>query len=279
MPPREQFQLVRANIRYQLTEWGLKSPQLGNDKTVYVIGLIGSGRWYLNEIILKNLGERAKYFRDVLEFPIHSTPTSMIYSGHSTLKYASSGLQSPEVTGRILEAVRSGTANLIFVYRHPLDSLLTNWVWWRKLFEEKTSYSGISQIYRNTDDLCTDLDQNFAEFEIFSQGGPLYFWASSGLPFLSFSRFVEETELYLKAATLALRLEDFMVDPRGGFLKLADFMSVAVDERHLRVLPPKSKPYGHLVVQEKVPRFRRFVDVLDSDTKRRIEEIGYGLTG
>jgi hypothetical protein len=270
---------VRAHVRYQLVEWGWRRPQLGNDKTAYIVGLLGSGRWYINELILKNFGERARYFRDELHFQFHSEPTSLIYSGHATMKHASSGLQTPEVTSHILEAVRSGTANLIFVYRHPLDSLLTNWVWWRKLFEEKTCYSGISQIYRNSDELCTDLDQNFAEFEIFSQGGPLYFWANSGPPFLSFSTFVEETELYLKTATLALRLENFAVDPRGGFLKLADFMSVAVDERHLRVPPPKSKPYGHLVVQENVPRFRRFVDVLDSDTKRRIEAIGYSLTG
>ena len=55
----------------------------------------------------------------------------MIYSGHATMRHVSRGQMPPAVMSHILEAVRSGFADLIFVYRHPLDSLLTNWVWWR----------------------------------------------------------------------------------------------------------------------------------------------------
>jgi hypothetical protein len=50
----------------------------------------------------------------------------MIYSGHATMRHVSRAQELPEVMGRILEAVGSGFANLTFVYRHPLDSLLTN---------------------------------------------------------------------------------------------------------------------------------------------------------
>ena len=36
----------------------------GSDRTAYVIGLFGTGRQYVNEVIRHNIGDRAKYFRD-----------------------------------------------------------------------------------------------------------------------------------------------------------------------------------------------------------------------
>jgi hypothetical protein len=46
----------------------------------------------------------------------------MIYSGHATMKHISRAQEPPAVMRRILEAVRSGFADVIFIYRHPLDS-------------------------------------------------------------------------------------------------------------------------------------------------------------
>ena len=56
-----------------------------NDKTAYIIGLFGTGRRYINELMLQNIGERAKYFRDTIR--LHPGPTPMIYSGHATVRY------------------------------------------------------------------------------------------------------------------------------------------------------------------------------------------------
>ena len=95
-----------------------------NFRTAYVIGLFGSGRQYVVGLILENAGERAKYFRDVIR--VHPGPTPMIYSGHATIKRVSRAQHVPEETSRILESVKAGSADLIFVYRHPLDSLLSN---------------------------------------------------------------------------------------------------------------------------------------------------------
>jgi hypothetical protein len=239
------------------------------------MGLYGSGRLYITGLMLQNLGERANYFRDCIRF--HPGPTSLIYSGHATIRYVSRGQALPAVTSRILEAVRSGFADLIFVYRHPLDSLLTNWIWFRVYDRDKTVISGISQVYKNTDDLCADLEQNFSEFKAFAEGDP-GFWATiRGRRFLSFQEFVEETELYLQAATLTLRLEDFMIDPLKEFSKIVEVMSVDLDLSRLCVAPPRTKPYGYLAVTEKVPRFRSYINGLDAETKRRIEKIGYNV--
>ena len=279
-PPREQL----ATVQYYFTQpvtprWYV--PRLGKDRTAYVIGLVGTGRFYVTRLIFGNIGKRAKYFR--AEIRLHPGRTSMIYSGHATMKYVSRGQELPAVTSRILEAVRLRIADLIFVTRHPLDSLLSNWIWWWHISRgdgvTSTISRTISDLYKNTDDFCADLEQNFLNFKAFAEGDPDYFAAVGGPRFLSFPEFVEETELYLQSATLTLRFEDFMIDPVKEFSKIVDVMSVDLDLSRIRVPHPITKPYRYLVVQEKVPRFRDFINGLDAETKRRMEKIGYKVRG
>ncbi len=271
--PREKMHSVR--YRLEVRDWYWKIHRPGNDRTAYVIGLFGNGRTYINELMVQNIGERAKYLRQELRF--HPYPTSLIYTNHATIRHAGRLMVLPAVTGRILESVRSGFADLIFVYRHPLDSLLTNWVWWRIYLRDNIMVPSISQVYKNTDELCADLEQNFLEFKAFAEGGPDFWAGIPGPRFLSFPEFVEEIELYLQSDALSLRLEDFMNDPLKEFSKIARVMSVDLDLSRVRVAPPRSKPYGYLAVKEKVPRFRDFIDGLDAETKRRIEKIGYEM--
>jgi len=258
--------------------WGaIEQFNLGNDRTAYLIGLFGTGRWYVIELMLANIGARAKYVKDAIRF--HPGPTSMIYSGHATMKYVSSLQHPPVITRLILQAVRDGFADLIFVYRHPLDSLLTNWIWWRTYIHDDKMIRGISDVHKTTDDLCADLEQNYGDFEAFAAGDPVFFADARDQRFLSFSEFVEETELHLQSATLTLRLEDFMIDPVREFSKIGKVMSVDLDVSRWRAVPLRAKLYGHLEVRDKVPRFRDFIDGLSAETKGRIEKIGYGLDG
>jgi hypothetical protein len=250
---------------------------MGNLRTAYIIGLFGTGRRYINELMLQHIGERAQYFRDTIR--LHQGPTPMIYSGHVTVKYPCRAQELPVVMRLILDSVRSRFADSIFIYRHPLDSLLTNWVWWHTYIRENKAVSGISQAYANADELCDDLEREFSEFKAFAEGDPRFFAAAPGPRFLSFPEFVEETELHLDAATLALRLEDFMTDARREFSKIAAVMSVELDLSRSSIAPPRTKPYGYLAVQEKVPQFRDFVNRLDAETRNRIERIGYCITG
>ncbi len=246
---------------------------MGYDRTAYIIGLFGTGRSYLTELMLYNIGERGKYVRDTIR--LHPGPTPMIYSGHATIKYVSRAQHLPPVMSRILEAVKLGFADLIFLYRHPLDSLLTNWVWWRTYIRDHTMVKGISEVYKNTDGLCADLAQNFAEFKSFAEGDPGFFVSLQGPRFLSFPEFVEETDLHRQSARLALRLEDFMTDPFREFSKIIEVILGDRDWGRVSLTPPRTKPYGYLAIQQNVPRFRNFIDGLDPETKRRIEKIGY----
>jgi len=250
-------------------------PHQWNDRTGYVIGLFGSGRLYLWQSLMQNIGRRARYLRDGVGF--QKGPTSMIYVGHATMKYPSRAQVPPPVTSRILQAVESRFADLAFVYRHPLDSLLTNWIWWRNYIRRGAMVSGISEVYKNTDHFCVDLETCFSEFEAFAEGDPAFFATSIGPPFLSFREYVEETELFIQTAQISSRMEDFAIDPLKEFSKILELMSIDLDLRRLHLPPPQAKAFRFLEVKEKVPRFRDFIAGLDAETKGRIESIGYTL--
>jgi hypothetical protein len=269
---------AHAAVRYHWLNVGVpgwRVPRLGNDRTAYIVGLFGSGRWYVNELLLQNMGKRANFFRDAIHF--HPGPTSMIYSGHATLRHVSHLSHAPELTKLLLEAVQSGIADWIFVYRHPLDSLLTNWIWWRTYLREKRSISGIAEVFKSTDDLCAELEQAFPEFKAFADGDPNCFGTAPGPRFVSFAEFVEETELQRQAASLTLRLEDFVIDPVQEFCRIVEVISADVDLSRLSVPRPRAKPYRYLAVEDKVPQFRNFIDGLNAETKGRIERIGYSV--
>jgi len=153
--------------------------------------------------------------------------------------------------------------------------LLTNWIWWRGYIRDNRVSTIASQVHKNTEELCEDLERNFSGFKAFAEGSRDFFGAMPDPIFLSFPEFVEETELFVEAATLTLRLEDCGTDPLKEFSKIVDVMSVSLDLRHLQVVPPRAKPYGYLAVKERVPRFGDFISSLDPLTKERIEKIGY----
>jgi hypothetical protein len=264
--------IVFLAIRSRFADWRGIVPHVGNDRTAYVIGLGGSGRSYLVRLLLVHIGIRAWNYRNGIR--LHPGPTSMIYTGHPTIRF------NPDVSGSIFEAVSSGIADLIFVYRHPLDSLLTNWVWWRTTNLDSAVRTGdfIETKYKNTDDLCAELEKNFLEFRAFAEGHCDVFAARSGQRFWSLAEFIEETESYINAATISLRFEDFMIDPVIEFSKIAKVMSVDLDLSRIRIARPRTKPYRFLTVKASVPQFRDFVDGLDSETKKRIGRMGYSLS-
>jgi hypothetical protein len=270
----QRLQVARAALNHQLVASGWPVNYQGYDRTAYIIGLYGTGRSYIATLITQHLGKRAIYLREYIRY--HPAPTSLIYSGHAALKHAAYGQAPPEMTHRVLQSVRAGHADLIFIYRHPLDSLLTNWSLLRTHIRENAHMTGsISKVYENTHELCADLERNFAEFEAFADGDPSFSASLPGPRFLSFAEFVEETALFIEIATLSLRLEDFMIDPLKEFSKITQVMSVDLDSTALRLARPRTQPYRYKAVAEGVPRFRRFIDELDAQTRERIEQLGY----
>ena len=276
----QRLQVARAEVRHLVAASGLPITSKGCDRTAYVIGLFGTGRHYIKELIAANLGKRAIYLIEGIRY--HPAPTSLVYSYHATIKYTRMFQEPPELTSQLLHSVRSGFADLIFIYRHPLDSVLTNWVWLRTYFHRRSrGYWGedILMAYRSTEDLCADLEKNFAEFKAFADGDASFSASLPGPRFLSFAEFVEETTLFIECATLSLRLEDFMIDPLKEFSKMLRVMSVDLDTIALRLPRPRTERYRYRKVAERVPQFQAFIDELDPETKRRIERMGYQIDG
>ena len=246
--------------------------------TIYIVGLFGSGRLYLGDAICKHIGERALHFRDELRH--ESTPTSMIYSGHMTLRYVSRGLNPPEFANRIVESVRSGAGKMIFIYRHPLDSLLTNWVWWRSYLRAgaiATEHGAfISSSFQNLDTLCEIVEQEWASFEAFASGDPAFFADLPGARFLSFAEFVEESVLLFEQATLRLPFEAFMTNPYAALVKVINVISPEMRlSFSVHIRRPQSKPGTHLFVMKGVPRFNEFVNSISPETRRLMLKLGY----
>ncbi len=265
--------LVQHRLIGYLARRGWDVEYQGEDRTTYIIGLFGSGRWYLNALLLQHMAERSQYFTDAIR--CHPGPTPMIYSGHATLRHPSRAQERPELMQHVLHSARCGFADVIFIYRHPLDSLLTNWVWWRNFLRDRRMITGIAQIYPDDTALCADLEQDFASFKAFADGDPGFFSASPGPPFLSFSQFVEETSLFIRAASLSVRLEEFSVDAPGQFLRVAHTMSAEVDLECTQVSPPRSQPYRHRCIAERVARFRDYIEHIDPQSRALIEAMGY----
>jgi hypothetical protein len=86
---------------------------------------------------------------------LRRVPTSMVFSGHATIKYSSIGQAPPEITNSLIKLAQSRAADLIFICRHPVDSLLTNWIWGLQMNSGSTTRAYVSQIYKNIDGLCT----------------------------------------------------------------------------------------------------------------------------
>ena len=61
-------------------------------KTAYVIGLFGTGRRYINELILQNIGERAKYFRDTIRFHPRSDTYDLQWPCHYEAYFSGAGV-------------------------------------------------------------------------------------------------------------------------------------------------------------------------------------------
>jgi hypothetical protein len=274
----DRTQAFVAIARHRLTRLNPFRGKAGSPTTIYVVGLFGSGRLYLGDVICNHIGERARHFRDELRH--ESTPTAMIYSGHMTLRHVARGLNSPEFANCIVESVRSGAGKMIFIYRHPLDSLLTNWVWWRSYLRAgsiATEHGAfISSSFKSLDALCEIVEQEWANFETFAAGDPAFFTDMPGARFLSFAEFVEESVLLFEQATLRLPLEAFMANPYAAFVKVIDVISPEMRlSCSLHIRRPQSKPGAHLFVMKSVPRFNEFVRSISPETKRLMLKLGY----
>ena len=110
--------------------------------------------------------------------------------------------------------MQKGYHQVIFMLRHPLDTLFSNFFWWHHCLSIKNSHSlGISSLYRNLDDFIEFLEINIQDFENFIYTGEITPGNNGFGKFLTFSEFLIETINWMQLNNVhVFKFEDFLVD-------------------------------------------------------------------
>jgi hypothetical protein len=249
-------------------------------RPTYIIGIFGSGRMYLTSLVLHTDPEVAYYYRGEWRHYLGNIP--VILSGHVTSMYEGAFCDRPDYGRVLLERAAAGLINLVFVYRHPLDSLLSNWVWFRKFLRQEKPASGIAASYKTEADLHRDLSENFDEFCLFCEGSKDFARVATGTSrdwrFLSLLEFIHETEVFLSSANVhAFRFEDFQIDAATQFKRFASILAPDLPPKLDQLPAPQAASSRYLSARENVSAFRAKIDSLPTHITKRIVALGYSV--
>lgn len=249
-------------------------------RPTYLLGLYGTGRWYINQLIMRSAGAWSYYFQDRLGIQLDGPP--VIWSGHTTVqKPVVAGHAGSDYGQSILDLGRNGLANIVFLYRHPLDSAISNWVWWRTLLEQKRYIMGIGERYKTDDELFADLRANFYEFALFCTGSIdfMKLYGAPYPPFFSLTDFVSETAYFLNCDFVhKFRFEDFLADPRAQFSRFMNIVDPSAQLSLEDLAEPKAaKKSKYVLAMEQVSEFKQLMDTLPRQLRADIRKMGYDL--
>jgi len=212
-------------------------------KPTYIVGLFGSGRLYIKDLIVNSGLEIAYYFRDGMHDYTGAVP--VILSGHVTSMYKSAMCRPPDVGRRLFDRAAARLINLVFIYRHPLDSLLTNWAWFREYLRNQKMTSGIAGAYKSEEEFQRTLNDNIHEFFLFCGGSKDFARSLAGADvdwsFLSLLEFIHETEVFVSHPNVnCFRFEDFKSNPAKEFQRLVSIVAPDLSPESGKVFAPRS---------------------------------------
>ncbi|OAH08972.1 hypothetical protein pfor_3c0292 [Rhodobacteraceae bacterium SB2] len=143
-----------------------------NIKPLVIIGLFGTGRTYFSHAFLNN-STLAPLYQEGLASCGHYPRHSVICSGHATLKNPSSFQMAPDQTHELLLCpLHDGFHSILFITRHPVDALFSNWAWWRRFCDTGMPHNGaVKQVFGNNRGLIEDIQSNKTAFLKFMAEG------------------------------------------------------------------------------------------------------------
>ena len=220
------------NMYWANEEWSVKelinSIELENDiSSTVIIGLLGSGRTLLNNILDKSISYQFLK-HEGLENCGFKSRIPMIYSGHATLKTVSSFQKNPDFSKKkLIEPLANGCHQMIFMLRHPLDSLFSNYFWWQHCILINSAHSlGISSVYRGLDEFIEKIESDIVSFCHFVETGEITKNNNGFGKFLSLNEFIYETFLWSQVPSMnVFKFEDFLDDYLGQIEKLEILLS------------------------------------------------------
>jgi len=249
-------------------------------KPTFIVGLFGSGRFYIKDLIINSGLEIAYYFQDGLYDYRGAVP--FIFSGHVTCTYESAKCHSPSFGRALLERAAAGLINLVFIYRHPLDSLLSNWVWFRLLHRKLTPGGIAGGAYASEEAFHRDLNDNLYEFSQFCGGSKDFIRITTGSDttpnFMSLLEFIHETEVFVTNPNVhCFRFEDFKSDAAREFKRLVSILAPDLTPKSDNVPLPRSLSNRYELAKGNVSPFQVFTASLPIDITKRINALGYSV--
>jgi hypothetical protein len=184
-----------------------------NIKPLVVIGLFGTGRTYFSNAFLSNPTLAPLYQEGLASCGMYASH-SVICSGHATLKHESSFQMAPDQTGELLLRPLSDEFHcILFVKRHPVDSLFSNWAWWRRFCDTGIPHNGaVKEVFGGNRGLIEDIRSNLPAFLKFMAEGIVPSRPNDpaeGNRFLSFEQMLDESLAWMEVpAVVSIRFEE-----------------------------------------------------------------------
>ena len=256
-------------------------------KPAFINDIGPAGRTYLNGLIL-NSGLDIAYYLRFSDPGTRGAPYSgavpVIFTGHTTAIYE--GHYKSSFGRALLDLAAGHLINLIFLYRHPLNSFVSQWAFQHNLSLGKMPAFGISDLYESIEDFYRDLNDNIYEFSLFCGGskdfiritqGPAVRTAG-GTAGLSLLEFIHETEAFISNPNVhCFRFEDFVRGPAAEFKRFISIVAPDLTPKFDNVPLPRAVSSRYQSAKENVSSFRALISSLPTEITKRIEAMGYSM--
>lgn len=251
----------------------------GRVKSTAMIGLFGTGRTYLTDLVLSQ-----PQIGLLLHHSLHSVGNPsrfpVICSGHATMLRTSS-LQHPPAFSeqRLIAPMQTGLHNIVLAVRHPLDALLSNWAWWRHYSQTRTEHLlGINGVFGSTERFCADVEANIEAFTAFATNGDLSKLGIEDMTFLSLEEFLDETLAWMNIEGVQImRFEDF-TEPSGRQFEALNRCFFPNGDLRLTPVLPRAKPYPYREIVAASSRIKNVLEeLLSPSIREKIAHSGYAI--
>lgn len=278
---------VFPNHYWEEAGWSLDTYRRVTDRLdiprpLIIVGLFGTGRTYFSELILGN-PQIAPIYQEGLASCGYFAEHILISSGHATIKHSSSFQMLPQDTEkRLVEPLHQGYHDILFVLRHPFDSLFSNWAWWRKYSETGVPHKdAVGGVFGGNSGLVQDIRRNRDAFIAFMTQGRVPFSSkvnSTNDHFLSFDAMLDESLLWSVVDNIkSIRFEQLHQDLAVASAVIGPMIFGSTRSEFI-LTPPKSKPFNFRSVFRECPDIEFLVKShCTPESVDKMNALGYSL--
>lgn len=203
-------------------------------KNTLILSLYGGGRTYLDYLSRHAFGN---YYCEGMILGVPSL-TPVVRSGHMWGLRDRFEARGPTHTEKVLESYKKREINIIMIYRHPLDSLITNFVW----FFDFSYRRVVTNRFDSIEELRAFLHANLSAFKVFVENGK----TPSGVIWVRFKDFLDELIYFRGKIDCQFRYENFFDDKHQELERF--YCSLGANKQELsfsKIALPRSHPFRY----------------------------------